>query len=266
MEIRHMEGNKVEKFMPSYENYRKILRAIKKTGKCMGYHEAKKEDSFLILRHDIEFSIDRAYKMALIEQEEEIESTFFLQITNNAYNAFSSKNIELIHRMIKCGHKIGLHYHLTNNIEKEFLEKDIQKQMSILSSMLNYKIDMFSIHRPTEESQYYLLEIEGIINAYGKDFFSHTVDLTGKEKLKVKYIADSKHQWNYGYPEEKEFLKYPKIQLLIHPYSWSECGEDALNTFNDLINEKEDELLKTFDIETKIFDSVKKDLIRMRRK
>ena len=67
-------------------------------------------DIFCVLRHDIEFSIDRALTMARIEADEVgVKSTYTVQLRNNTYNALSQKNIEAIQEIKKLGHSIGLH-------------------------------------------------------------------------------------------------------------------------------------------------------------
>ena len=57
------------------------------------------------MRHDIEFSIERAYNLSLVESENGFYSTYFVQITNNFYNAFSLKNMILLKQMIDNGHQ-----------------------------------------------------------------------------------------------------------------------------------------------------------------
>ena len=47
-----------------------------------------------MLRHDIEFSVDRAYELAKVEKELGVTSTYTVQVRNNTYNALSEKNIE----------------------------------------------------------------------------------------------------------------------------------------------------------------------------
>lgn len=81
-------------------------------------------------------------------------------------------------------------------------------------------------------------------------------------ELEVKYIADSKRRWNYAYPDYQTFMRYPKIQLLIHPFSWTETGYDNLNNFRTLIEEKQDELIATLDDEFQRFREVKDQLIK----
>ena len=62
----------------------------------MDFSEVSDEvDSFCVLRHDIEFSIDRALEMARIEHDDlGVYSTYTVQLRNNTYNALSQKNIQ----------------------------------------------------------------------------------------------------------------------------------------------------------------------------
>lgn len=253
-------------FNPSYEEYRKILRNIRQSGKYMDYREAAEADCFIILRHDIEFSVERAYRMSLIEKEEGIASTYFVQITSNAYNAFSQKNMEMLKRMIQNGHRIGLHYHLGTNLTCSHITHEIQTQVRVLSDFLEYDVDRFSIHRPTEASHYYEIQVDGVINAYSKEFFTHVEKVNENSQMEVKYIADSKHQWNYGYPDMNTIKRFPKIQLLIHPYSWAEIGCGIADTFCTIADEKEKEALNDFDEETKIYCLVKQEVEKRRKR
>lgn len=181
----------------SFDAYRCILRDIKSTGKYCDYVDVISEDRdlFLVLRHDIEFSIDRAFNLSKIEAEEGISSSYFVQITNNAYNAFSEKNIKALQQMHEAGHHIGLHYHRSGITDINEIKEDIQYQAKILGKMCAVPIDRFSFHRPLKEHLAADIKIDGLINTYGKQFFCLTDNPAAP--LRVKYIADSNHQWKY---------------------------------------------------------------------
>ena len=72
--------------MFSFEDYREILRAIKETGLYATYEEALERDSWIIMRHDVEYSVERAYALSKVEESMDFRSTFFFQWTNNSYN------------------------------------------------------------------------------------------------------------------------------------------------------------------------------------
>lgn len=241
----------------SYESYRNLLTDIKSTGRYCDYSDVVKDgrDAYLILRHDIEFSIDRAYGLARVEAEEGIASSYFVQITNNAYNAFSKKNVEMLRDMHRSGHHIGLHYHRSSAEGPDELKADILRQSRILSEMLDIHVDRFSFHRPTREHLAADIQIDGLINAYGNRFFVLTDDPS--DNLAVKYIADSNHQWKYlgGATLSRQLLlRFDRIQLLIHPLSWSAQGANHLNNFQLIVQEKHDELIRTIEEEWKLFD------------
>ena len=46
--------------MFSYDDYKEMIRIIQSTGRQCGYAEALHRDSFIIMRHDVEYSVDRA--------------------------------------------------------------------------------------------------------------------------------------------------------------------------------------------------------------
>lgn len=242
----------------SFAAYKSLLRAIKDTGKYCDYSDviAEDRDSFLVLRHDIEFSIDRAYRLSEIETEAGISSSYFVQITNNAYNAFSEKNRKLFREMHENGHFIGLHYHL-GGVENslEIIKEEICRQSKILSEILDVPVNRFSLHRPRGEHLAANMQIGGLINTYDRRFFTFTDDPLAS--LDVKYIADSNHQWKYigeNTLNQEYLCRFDKIQLLIHPLSWSEGGAEHVENFQMLVQEKRDEFVATIEGEWKIFD------------
>lgn len=248
-------------FKPSYEVYRKIIRDVKATGKAMGYKEAANKEEFIIMRHDVEFSLDRAYQLSQVETEEGFCSTYFVQFTNNSYNAFSKRNIDIIHDMAERGHTIGLHYHLNGQNDRVSVRDGVRDQMRIMSEILEMPIDIYSFHRPVKEVYYYDIAIPHTINAYSSKFFSYAETIDENTILDVKYIADSKHRWNYGYPDYETLMKYKKIQLLIHPFSWTPVGYDNYENFMHLIDEKNNELIETLTNEFQRFREVKDRII-----
>ena len=65
--------------MFSYDDYREIIRIIKSTGRHANYSEALRRDKFIIMRHDVEYSVERAYALARVETSMDFFSTYFFQ-------------------------------------------------------------------------------------------------------------------------------------------------------------------------------------------
>lgn len=251
-------------FKPSYEVYRSILHDIKATGKVMSFPEAIGKDEFVIMRHDVEFSVERAFNLSLVESEENFNSTYFVQITNNSYNAFSRKNIDMMKNMVARGHTIGLHYHLNGQLDSVLVRDGVRDQLRMMSEMLGMDINSYSFHRPVKEVFYYNISIPYTINAYSKEFFTFAENVKEDDVLEVKYIADSKHRWNYGFPDYETLIKHKKVQLLIHPFSWTEEGYDNCGNFMTLIDEKQNELIDTLNDEFQRFREVKDEIMTRR--
>ena len=243
--------------MFGYTEYRNIITLVKQHLPIKDFTDVLKFNlsRFCVLRHDIEFSVDRALTMARIETNElDVESTYTVQLRNNTYNALSQKNIEAVQEIKKLGHHIGLHQNPPKMNDDELVEY-IQKDIETLEHYYGFEVDRFAFHRcgsnPKILEKY--VEVPNKINCYAKEFFHY---FRGKKpkKLNVHYLADSNHMWKYGYPIHIDYNSYPfKVQLLTHPFSWTENGYENINNFAKLIKERNDELVNSMNTETNTF-------------
>ncbi len=243
--------------MFSFNDYKEIIRIIKSTDRYMDYHKALTSDKFILMRHDVEYSVERAYELAKVESSMDFTSTFFFQWTNNSYNILSRKNKDLIKDMHERGHTIGLHFALNGMTDMEQIRKQIAKEMEILNSMFEFKIDTFSIHRPSKDVLRENIKLPGIINAYQDEFFTFAENVTENTPVSVKYLSDANHIWRYGYPDEKNILENDKVQILTHPFAWCKQGYDNFDNYKSLIREKYIELVNSVDNECKDFGEYK---------
>ena len=117
--------------MFSFDDYREILRVVKETGLNATYEEALNRDSFIILRHDVEYSVERAYALSKVEESMDMRSTFFFQWTNNSYNILSRKNRDILTDMHERGQHIGLHFALNGMTDMELIRKRIKQEIDI---------------------------------------------------------------------------------------------------------------------------------------
>ena len=243
--------------MFSYNEYRNMISLIHNHLPIIDFADVTdKTDKFCVLRHDIEFSIDRAYELAKVERKLGVTSTYTVQLRNNTYNALSEKNIDLIKRIKDLGHHIGLHQN-PPLMDLNDLGNYIMTDINILEHYYGFEIDRFAFHRPKQEYLKSYVLLENKINCYDKLFF-HYFD-EKPNKLNVLYLSDSNHKWKFGYPLDFDFSKVDKLQLLTHPYSWTEKGGDNYGNFLSLIRERNTELLDSMNTETSTFP---KELLR----
>ena len=147
------------------------------------------------------------------------------------------------------GHKVGLHYRQG----EEYYQDEIMRQAAFLSVALGVPVTSFSTHRPKAGSEYDKYNVLGLVNAYGKEFFTRT---DNPEEAEVKYISDSKFRWNYGYPSEELLSKHDRVQVLVHPFQWSEAPSTMAECFDALYRQKVEDLIQTFRDEYERFSEV----------
>ncbi len=205
------------------------------------------------MRHDVEYSVDRAYELSKVELDMNFTSTYFFQLTNNSYNVLSRRNKAMIKEMHEAGQTIGLHYALNGLTDMNEIRREIVRDMDIFSDMFGFKIDTFSVHRPSKEVLAENIKLPGIINAYQDDFFTFGENISEDTPVDVKYMSDANHIWRYGYPTEDNIKNNKKVQILVHPFAWTKEGYDNKDNYSSLITEKEIELIDSIDAECKDF-------------
>jgi len=239
----------------SYDEYNIILNRVRENLPIVDYADVIRNnlDKYCVVRHDIEFSLDRAYQIALVEQKIGVQSTYNIQVRNNNYNAFSERNIGLARDIWEMGHHIGLHVHmegfnkhqiLTQSTYFEFVDY-IRKDAENLSHYLDISIDRFVFHRPKPMWLKEPVQVNGLLNLYDTPFF-HYYEGNRPDNMEVFYFSDSNHSWKWGHPlTEPSNIKngsHPveikKLQLLMHPYSWTNKGYSNDENFHSLIHEK----------------------------
>ena len=96
------------------------------------------------------------------------------------------------------------------------------------------------------------IDIDGLINAYNPlYFYFHTSP--SEVALPVYYFSDSEHRWKYGNPTSVLERPIKKIQLLIHPYSWSIPGWNNYDNFKAIIDAKQALMLQSMHDECRHF-------------
>lgn len=194
----------------SLRHYREIINTFLQKHKFIFFHEAQKSSrQFVILRHDVDYSLKLALKMAQIDKTLGIKATFFILISCPYYNIFARETYQTVKKILILGHQIGFHYD-GEVIEKYGLNPQafLQETISYLEKIFSTKIIVISQHNPGKAKK--IIVPSNYLNAYSAQF-------TGK----IKYLSDSCQKWYEGCLCQLA-PRYPRIQILIHPYLWSE--------------------------------------------
>lgn len=194
-------------------DYQELLQAFIDRGyEFSFFSEVQNPKRQLILRHDIDFDCELAYKMALKEQLLEVKSTYFFLISSESYNLLTEKNSDYVRKIKEMGHQISLHFDPA--IYSDF-RQGLTKEVELFEQYFNEKIEVISLHRPNSFFLDYDQTISGIKHTYQNAYFKD-----------IKYISDSTGIWRYGNPlASNEFKDLDSIHLLIHPIWWETVGE-----------------------------------------
>lgn len=115
------------------------------------------EESCIVLRHDVDFSLEEALVMAKLESRLEARSTYFVLLSSPFYNIFNIRSKEIINHILELNHDIGLHFDPANyQVESyEHLFTLINNEISILNGILDRDISFYSFHRPASNPSYF---------------------------------------------------------------------------------------------------------------
>ncbi len=201
-------------------NYKGILEKLIQQGyQFIGfdYEIINSGTKFVLWRHDVDHSLNRAYRLAEIEEEFGIKATYFIHIQSGFYNVFEPDQYEILCRIIDKGHTVGLHFdhgfytksrHLINNDE---IEKCAIIEKEMLEKYFNIKINAVSFHNPEASNVLNLKQgyYAGMVNAYSK--------IIGD---KCKYCSDSNGYWRYDRLLDVIENDYDRLHILTHPVWW----------------------------------------------
>lgn len=211
-----LNNNNIEDF--TLDNYSRIVKIALERYNIVSFFDNFNNDHALILRHDIDHSVDAALKIARIEAKFNIKSSFFFLLHSEMYSILEPETVEKIKEIMSLGHYIGLHFDVSfyKNIKSnKDLEDYIYFEKNIIEKITNSEIKLISFHSPNLESSTIDFRRDTyaeLINTYSRKFFS-----------KDSYISDSNGYWRFKRLED--ILTSPKqsrLQVLIHPIWWSE--------------------------------------------
>ncbi len=171
-------------------------------------------EKLIILRHDVDFSLENALKFAKIEAELGIQSTYFIRFHSKYYNPLELKNYNIIQTIKNLGHEISLHQEPDfSYINSSTPNQYVKNQIQAFNLLFQVQITGISTHEPArrgiqitpENIKEFNLEYE----SYFPVFTKH-----------MKYISDSGARWREGCMLEWIKKEEPKLYINTHPFWW----------------------------------------------
>jgi len=187
-------------------HYAEILEAGKAGGYRFAFFGDGPERGDIYLRHDVDLSLDAALRVAELEAEHGVRTTYLLMTESVFYNLASAEGADAVARLRDLGHAVGLHAVYPN-------------------AALDERFDsVVSWHNP--QAEYMGQTIPGATNVYAEPFFSPST-----------YRSDSNQHWRSGCPhEELRGGGFPWLQILVHPEIWVYEGATMGLTMRAMLN------------------------------
>ena len=203
----------------TYNDYRKLIALLRDNGYTFAnYHNFTEHNRCVIMRHDVDNSLSQAVRLAELEKEISVQSTFFVLLRTDFYNVASASAQKMLHRILELGHEIGLHFDemAYDGGSGENMIHRILREKDILSALLDTQVTTVSMHRPSKTTLEADWQIPDMVNSYGEEFFRD-----------FKYLSDSHHHWRE--PVESIICtgEHDRLHILTHPF-WYHDEEKSI--------------------------------------
>jgi hypothetical protein len=170
----------------------------------------------VLWRHDVDFSMHRAVRLAEIEAGRGVVATYFVNPRCAFYNLFEPEIELLLRRIRSLGHEIGLHFdagaYPTRPWSSDGLDSALRRECSFVESLLQATIKVFSWHNPdfSKLLDFDADHIAGLNNAYG-----------ARLRREYAYCSDSDGYWRFKPMGEVIDERGERLHLLTHPVWWT---------------------------------------------
>jgi len=193
-------------------HYRELLDASQTGGYRFAFFDRPPEPGAVLLRHDVDLSLDAALATAELEAEAGAVATYFLMTRSEFYNLDSPSGTAAIERLRGLGHRVGLHAVWPHVDRDERFDP------------------VLAWHNPDPE---YMREpVEGFLNVMEAPW----ADV---------YRSDSNQHWRQGCPhEELAAGAFERLQLLTHPEIWVYGGETMGETMLSMLEAERERRLE----------------------
>lgn len=202
------------------EMYRKSLVEAKSCWRFIPFTAFDSPGKTILWRHDVDISVHRAHRLAEIEAEEGVRSTYFFLLHSEFYNLLSPDVLGKARAIVSMGHYLGLHFDPAvygNKLDStDKICESLSREKGILEHYLNTPVEAFSWHNPTQGGRLEMNETRyaGMINAYGSQLGRH-----------YRYASDSNGIWRHDRLHDVVKMRdVDKLHILTHPEWWQETA------------------------------------------
>jgi hypothetical protein len=197
-------------------HYAELLDAAQQGGYRFTTFDTEPRTGDLLLRHDIDMSLEAALTMAELEAQKGIVATYFLMTQSEFYNLDAPSGVHAIARLRELGHRIALH--------AVYPDATVDNRFD----------PVLAWHVPDPE--YMTKPVDGAVNVMQPGYFDPG-----------NYRSDSNQHWRSGCPhDDLAGGAFEWLQLLVHPEIWVYPGANMRETMTAMLEAKHDLRWKQF--------------------
>jgi len=215
------------------KSYTQLLQYLREIYKIVPFCEFPTADvQYILLRHDIDYSLPAALKMAQIEKNLGIKSTYFVLLSTKFYNIREERDMHILKEISRLGHEIGLHYYpLQYRQAGRNQNKILDSEIRFLEGLLGQKVYSISRHGPWDRDPF--ASINKYINA------NHPF-IRGDS-----FVHDSCRAWTPLQGLVNLLNYHPRrVQLLTHPDNWQDDKIDREQLLERFFHRSEKEVVE----------------------
>lgn len=203
----------------TYDAYTIMISELRRHGyQFADYRDHDKYDKCVILRHDVDYSLEKAYQLAALEYKLNVHSTYMILVSSGFYNIISKQTQEILKDILKMGHHIGLHFDEANYNTQDMnaLKEYALEEVEVLKRWTGTDVAVISMHRPSTAclDADWDFSNQGIVNSYGKLFFKG-----------FKYVSDSRMFWREPVMDYIKSDKFNRLHILTHAFWYNDAIE-----------------------------------------
>jgi hypothetical protein len=174
------------------------------------------ESRHVLWRHDVDYSVHRALRLAEMEADAGVHSTYFLYPHSQFYNLLSSLVLPKALQIFELGHDLGLHFDPTfygKGLGRDHFLDRVESERKLLADLVGVSPVAVSFHlfgvleEPPPDDDI----VSGLVNAYGKTI-----------KSDYGYCSDSNGVWRHERLFDViERAEHDRLHVLTHPEWWT---------------------------------------------
>ena len=193
------------------------LRALRDAGYAFARYGEATPDPHVLWRHDIDFSPQRAARLAALEAAEGARGTYFFNARSDFYNLAEPAVRACVAAIAEAGHDFGLHFDAAAFPDAlgspAAIEAAVARERVLVEMIIGQPLRAVSWHNPGLAPMLAGVGddcIAGLVNAYS-------------DRLKRDYVycSDSNGFWRFQPMRDVIAAGHPRLHLLTHPGWWT---------------------------------------------